>query len=168
MRRGWFLALLLAAAGLGGCGGQSDEEKAHERRDRAIAAWDNREGSEWRAYERAWSAGWSNGCSAIEGKLEPERSAGSPSDCANPPGPDNDVVYDPPFYPPNSPQEQGREDGFERGCEDQYEREREKPAPPDFCLALTLEWNREQRVIDAFCAQAKKERTRSFLCPATP
>lgn len=43
------------------------------------------------------------------------------------------------------PREQGREDGFERGCEDQYDEERAKPAPPDFCLAVGLEWDREQR-----------------------
>jgi hypothetical protein len=36
-------------------------------RDRAMAAWDNREGSAWTTYEKAWSAGWSDSCRLDDG-----------------------------------------------------------------------------------------------------
>jgi hypothetical protein len=122
---------LAAAAVLGGCGGQSDEERAQQRRDRALTAWDDREGTAWTAYEKAWSDAWRDGCSAVEGKLEskPPPPAGLLSDCDYPRGPDDDFVYEAPFYPPNSPQEQGREDGFEQGCADEYDQLRDKSLP---------------------------------------
>jgi hypothetical protein len=163
MRRGWLLLVPFVIVALGGCGEQSDEERADERRDSALTAWDNREGAAWTAYEKGWDAGWSDGCYEADRRLHPTSPDADPG-CS--PGPGFPGYESLPTYPPDSPEEEGREDGFESGCTAKYIEDRDDVPPPDFCARLALRSNAMQRAIDAYCEQNGPG---GFLpCPAKP
>jgi hypothetical protein len=101
--------VLLVAVALGGCGEQTAEEKAHQDRDRQLAAWDNREGTAWAAYAKGWNAAWQDACVRIDQKFEPDLpTKGLGADCGLAPEIDDELGPFVPTYPPDSP---NRRDG---------------------------------------------------------